>query len=286
MAAPPPSFRSLLILGRVSNLPTIWSNCLAAWLLNGGGMCLAFLLLLAGATFLYLGGMFLNDAFDAGPDQVYRPERPIPSGRIAARDVWWSGGLFLFFGWLLLFLLGGTVALLALALVGAIIVYNAVHKHTEFAPVFMATCRFLLYLVAGAATFHALRYSLLWHGVALAAYVVGLSLLARHENAPRRRVDFPSLFLAMPVVVALWLQPHRNLLSWLLLAGFVVWLIYCGRDFFGGRKPDVGRTVARLLAGIVLVDAVAVTPVSLGVAIAFLGLFGLALLLQRFVPAT
>ena len=28
--------RSLLILGRVSNLPTVWSNCFAGWWLGGG----------------------------------------------------------------------------------------------------------------------------------------------------------------------------------------------------------------------------------------------------------
>jgi hypothetical protein len=29
--------RTLLVLGRVSNLPTVWSNCLAGWWLGGGG---------------------------------------------------------------------------------------------------------------------------------------------------------------------------------------------------------------------------------------------------------
>ena len=28
---------ALLILGRVSNLPTVWWNCFAGWLLGGGG---------------------------------------------------------------------------------------------------------------------------------------------------------------------------------------------------------------------------------------------------------
>ena len=34
---PPSKLRTLLILGRVSNLPTVWSDCLAAWWLGGGG---------------------------------------------------------------------------------------------------------------------------------------------------------------------------------------------------------------------------------------------------------
>src|SRR5258707_12171009 len=80
--------RILLVLGRVSNLPTVWSNCLAAWLLGGGGAWSRFAVVCLGATLLYTGGMFLNDAVDEAFDRRFRPERPIVSGRISARTVW------------------------------------------------------------------------------------------------------------------------------------------------------------------------------------------------------
>ncbi len=83
-----PHWQTLLVLGRVSNLPTVWSNCLAGWLLGGGGHGLDFLILLLGASLLYVGGMFLNDAFDQEFDRVSRRERPIPSGQIDAAEVW------------------------------------------------------------------------------------------------------------------------------------------------------------------------------------------------------
>src|SRR6202021_3338880 len=83
-----PFFRPLLFLGRVSNLPTVWSNCLAGWWLAGGGNFKALPLLLAGTSFLYIGGMFLNDAFDVGFDRQRRAERPIPSGQISLAAVW------------------------------------------------------------------------------------------------------------------------------------------------------------------------------------------------------
>jgi 4-hydroxybenzoate polyprenyltransferase len=76
--------RVMLVLGRVSNLPTVWSNCLAGWVLAGGGIQNELLVFCAGATFLYLGGMFLNDAFDTDFDRRHRPERPIVSGQIGA----------------------------------------------------------------------------------------------------------------------------------------------------------------------------------------------------------
>src|SRR3954467_13369572 len=84
-------FRTLLILGRTSNLPTVWSNCLAGWLLAGGGNAHNLFPLLLGATLLYVGGMYLNDAFDAAFDAQYRRERPIPSGAISLSAVWWIG---------------------------------------------------------------------------------------------------------------------------------------------------------------------------------------------------
>ena len=87
------SLRTFLILARASNLPTVWSNCLAGWWLGLGYSTWdlherPLPLLLVGATMLYLGGMFLNDAFDANFDAQYRRERPIPCGAISERAVW------------------------------------------------------------------------------------------------------------------------------------------------------------------------------------------------------
>jgi hypothetical protein len=286
MSTTAPRLGTLLVLGRISNLPTVWSNCLAAWLLNGGGSWLVFLLLGSGATLLYVGGMFLNDAFDADFDRQFRSERPIPSGQITERDVWWFGGLLIFLGWLLLFLLGNTVALLGLLLVAAIILYDAVHKHTEVAPLLMALCRFLLYVVAGAATFQNVNQPVLGHGLALAAYIVGVSLLARNESRPGRITFLPLLFLVAPLVATVWINPGRNVLSWLAFAALLAWLFWCGRDFLNRGKFNIGRTVAGLLAGIVLVDCAAVPQLTIGLAVTFFGLFLLALLLQRNIPAT
>ena len=91
----PPRLRTLLVLGRVSNLPTVWSNCLAGWWLGGGGNFRKLPLLLLGVSALYTGGMYLNDAFDEDFDRLRRAERPIPSGKISAQ-----GSLALRLGWL------------------------------------------------------------------------------------------------------------------------------------------------------------------------------------------
>ena len=83
-----------LRLGRVSNLPTVWTNVLAGAVLAGratvgpgrAGRSLALAL-----SLFYVGGMYLNDAFDREIDARERPERPIPSGRIGAGEVFALG---------------------------------------------------------------------------------------------------------------------------------------------------------------------------------------------------
>src|ERR1022692_2616102 len=99
-------FRTLLVLGRVSNLPTVWSNCLAGWWLAGAGNGAKLPWLLLGMSALYLGGMYLNDAFDAEFDRQRRSTRPIPSGQITVAEVWRFGWAWLGLGILLLFAVG------------------------------------------------------------------------------------------------------------------------------------------------------------------------------------
>src|SRR5260370_21146896 len=77
-----------LRLGRVSNLPTVWTNVLAGVVLAGGRPEPRLLIFLWTAlSFFYVGGMFLNDAFDRRLDARERPERPIPSRQIGAPEV-------------------------------------------------------------------------------------------------------------------------------------------------------------------------------------------------------
>ena len=90
------SARDALVLGRVSNLPTVWANLLAAVALAGTaigtdlGVGVGLLLFLA-YTLFYVGGMYLNDAFDARIDAKERPERPIPAGRVTSGEVYLAG---------------------------------------------------------------------------------------------------------------------------------------------------------------------------------------------------
>jgi hypothetical protein len=283
---PRTSLRTLLVLGRASNVPTVWSNCLAGWLLGGGGDWARFALLCAGGTFLYVGGMYLNDAFDADFDAQHRRERPIPSGAISERAVWRWGLAWLGVGFLLLALLGFSTMLFALLLVSAIILYDAMHKAVVFSPVLMAFCRLLLYLAAASAAVKGVTGLAVWSAIALAFYIAGLSYLARKEATGLVIQRWPQLLLLVPVALALLINdgPHRR--DGLLLS--LILVLWCARSLRSVwlEPRNVPRAVSGLLAGIVLVDLLAVADAPTEYGIAFMVLFVLALIFQRFVPAT
>src|SRR5882672_10518488 len=83
-----PSLSTLLRLGRISNLPTVWTNVLAGSVLAAGRLPPdGIVLILAAMTAYYVGGMYLNDFFDRAIDARDRPGRPIAAGEIRASTV-------------------------------------------------------------------------------------------------------------------------------------------------------------------------------------------------------
>lgn len=281
------SLRTLLVLGRVSNLPTVWSNCLAGWWLGGGGPWLGLAHLCLGASCLYVAGMFLNDACDAAFDRQHRSERPIPSGAMTQSAVWKWGASLMATGALLLGPHSQQTSVLTLLLVLSILLYDFVHKMVAFSPILMALCRFFLLLVAASFGQLGVGGLAIWSALVLASYIVGLSYIARRESTAGLIQWWPMIPLAAPVVLALIVNggEHRtngHLLSLLLVA----WVAKSIHPLWTSDRPAVGRVVASLLAGICLVDLLAVADAPRSIAAMFVGFLGLSMLLQRHVPAT
>lgn len=284
-----PQFRTLLVLGRVSNLPTVWSNCLAGWWLGGGGNYWKLPFLFLGVSALYTGGMFLNDAFDADFDRQRRMERPIPSGKIPVQLVWRLGFGQLVAGIFLLVFCSQLAAGAGIFLALFILLYNFSHKFFTASPWLMGACRFWVYVIAGAAGAYGLNGWPIFSGLALALYVAGLSYVARRESSRAAIPHWPLLLLAAPVILAMVMNTgnYRLTAGWISLV-FVLWLVRCVWNIFFGGATNAGWIVTNLLAGIVLVDWLAVAPQIprfTGIVV-FLALFGLTKWLQKFVPAT
>jgi hypothetical protein len=287
--------KTLLELGRVSNLPTVWSNVLAGAVVAGSARPAALLAVgLAGSLF-YVGGMFLNDAFDADIDARERPERPIPSGRAARGEVfvWGFGQLLLGLALLELAALSGLSAsgqklLLPGVFTACLVVaYDRFHKGNPLSPVLMGACRAGLYLMAGAAAARTPNPALIESAVALLFYVVGLTHIARFETGSVVVRLFPAFFALMPALLGIQRLELAELAPLPLLAvlASIGWTAHSLRLARRGG-PNIGRAVVSLIAGISLVDAVFTAPGERLAPLVCWGCFGATLGLQRLVRGT
>jgi 4-hydroxybenzoate polyprenyltransferase len=309
--------RSLLVMMRVANLPTVWSNITAGWVL---GLCLIAFdvrdqsrllglifnlqlsLVLFGTSAVYAAGMILNDIFDWGWDKEHRPERPLASGQVSLATAKVIAAGLLGVGAVLIILGASpaarfTEAVLVLVLVGFVFIYNRWHKGVSWAPYVMGLCRFMLPVIGFVATGAAPAASatatliLLTHAASLWLLTVSITLLARHETRPTgltSNKDFLLLFVPIPLLVVL---PWNGLIL-VSAVGFWLWVLISNR-----RHPlplGVGGRVEDRLAAFPFIDAMAVglafgifSPLVTVVVHAFLlGCLVLILVGRRFVPVT
>lgn len=286
------TLKTHLLLGRVSNLPTVWTNVLAGAVLSmavPGLSNLALGALMLALSLFYVGGMYLNDAFDAEIDKAQGKARPIGQGLIGQGTVYALGIAFLAGGIALGFTTGSAAGLAGIALAGAIVLYDWLHKKTALAPVIMGACRFLTYVMAALAAGE-LPDAVLIAGAGLFAHVVGLTYAAKQEAYDRLERAWPLAVLAAPALVALWLtwNPYfLNVPAFVLLALYVAWTLWALRYLFRRRPGDVPRGVVALIAGIALYDAAIIAAMGASVLAVFAVLGFLATLaLQRLAPGT
>ena len=288
-----------LRLGRVSNLPTVWTNVLAGLTLAGAAAGLSaspaqIWALMISMTFFYLGGMYLNDAFDAEIDAAERPERPIPSGQVSARLIFHLG-----FGMLLLGVAGlawaGTQlpngtglapAIAGLALAVCITFYNWNHKNNPLGPLVMGACRMLIYVAAGLVLTTSLPNGLYFGAGVLLCYLIGLTFAAKQENLNQITNLWPLIFLGVPFAYAASML-NIDQTSLVILVIFLLWVLYALSFLVFPSRINVPRAVVSLLAGICLLDALLIAA-SGDTKLALFALIGfpLTLAFQRWIPGT
>lgn len=279
--------RAHLALARISNTPTVVSNVLAGAVLAGP---LAFdrrivFLVLAMALF-YTAGMYLNDIFDLRIDTRDRPERPLPSGRVQIRAAWILTITMLGMGLALLGMVSVASFVSGLILVALIAVYDSWHKGNPVGPLLMAGTRVLVYVTAFAGYSTAFSGEMVLWCVVMLAYVAGLTFVAKTESMPRVGRYWPLVAIVLPVGAALVVDA-TNRGIWLLAVLFVGWMVYSIRFAYRRTNRQVGGAIARLIAGISLVDAfVLVTHEAWWGAAVALSAFAATLFFQRYIRGT
>lgn len=259
------TFYVALQLGRVSNLPTVWTNTLAGIVLTGIVVSPALAAVLALAMSLaYTGGMYLNDAFDRDIDALERAERPIPAGKVAARDVFLAGFFMLSVTVLLVTSIGGRqsngLASLAgsTALAIAIVSYNVWHKGNPLSPVLMGLCRMLVYVSCALTLTSALPALLLLGAAVTFSYLIGLTYTAKQEKFSHVSTLWPLACLVAPVIFGL-VNAGSSVLTWTSTIAVCGWTLYCLQLVMRRNPGDIPKAVTGLIAGIALIDGLFIT---------------------------
>lgn len=239
-----------------------------------------------GSMLLYAGGTTLNDYFDAPKDAEERPERPIPSGRVARSSA-------LRFG---LGLLGVGVAvagaaagfwgaLVAGSLAGTILLYDGVLKGGSAGFLAMGSARGLNVLLGTTAAVGASPVGLpawaLVVPVVVSGYIAAVTYMAAEEasGAERRAVAVAGVGVVVAfaaVLIVLWSTAPTApgtliapVVGTALAGGFLAWT---GRALAGAyRNPApevVGPAVGTCVLALVVIDAAFASVAGLGLALA------------------
>lgn len=236
-------------------------------------------------SLFYVGGMWLNDAFDAEIDARERPGGPIPMGEIGRSKVFAVGFGMLGVAIALGFMLGTAAGFTGLVLASAIVLYDWIHKQTALSPLVMGACRFLSYALAALAV-GSLSCPVLAGAAGLFCYVVGLTYAARQEAYDRIERAWPLGIIAIPLVYAAW-QAVVGPMAIALFCGFGACVIWSLRLLFRRSDGDVSRAVVLLIAGVSLYDAVLIVSHGNAMVAGIAALcFAATLMLQRLAPGT
>jgi 4-hydroxybenzoate polyprenyltransferase len=219
-----------LLLARVSNLPTVWTNVIAGAALAGAVMDVRLAVGVAAAVSLwYSAGMWMNDACDASIDALQRSDRPIPNGDVSRREVWIGTGVLMLAGALIFWLTGanraawGWVALL----IAAIAYYNVRHKADPFGPAAMGLCRGLIYVISASALGQGGALPVWIGAIVLIIYVLSLTWVGK-TLGPRAGSVMPWLIAGISLVDAVLILTMAPMpgMWWTLaaVAGFFVTL--------------------------------------------------------------
>jgi len=177
------SLKPYLQLVRLPNLFTAAADSLAGYLLARGslGEPTLWLPLCGASVAIYAGGIALNDRVDYETDLRERPSRPLPSGRVSKGFAAGAAAVGLAAGPALAALASPRAMGVAAALAICVVLYNAVLKRTQLAPIVMGACRGLNLLLGLSL---ASDYGGSWAWVAacsLGLFVAGLTWISRSE---------------------------------------------------------------------------------------------------------
>ncbi|UBM58501.1 UbiA-like protein EboC [Marinilongibacter aquaticus] len=205
-------FAGVAIAGYFSNGPIYWEP--VAWL--------AF-----SSACLYAAGVVFNDVFDLELDAKERPERPLPSGKIAKSTAVLVGLILLLVAFVAAFAVHFQAGIIAFCVALAALFYDKTAKHHVFwGPLFMGVCRGLN-LLLGMSILSADSIPVLWPICFLPIlFIFAITLSAQGEvHGKNRQSLILALLLDLTVAAVLCLLAYFKLMDfWSMCPFLLLWL--------------------------------------------------------------
>lgn len=253
--------RGYLELLRPPNVVTAIADVLAGYAVAGRMNHRALLWLLAATSCLYAGGIVLNDFFDRHLDAVERPERPIPSGRVAAPRAAALGGTLLVAGVALAAQATWAALMVGAAIAALVVLYDARSKrHPIAGPLNMGLCRGLNLLLGVAAVPAAMSAG--WPiAVISVVYIAAVTTVSRGEvhggKTVTARLALISLSGVLIALTAIALGADEGRFVALVLVAVLGYRVLPPfRQVLADPRPPVIRQAVRAgVLSLVLVDA-------------------------------
>ena len=118
----------------------------------------------------------------------------------------------------------------------------------------MSLCRAQVYLTTALAVAPELSQLVWWGAGLLAAFIMGLSYVARQETLARLTNLWPLALLAAPFIYGLP-GALRSIGPAVIYMSFVAWVVYALWRLMRRTQKDIREGVSALIAGIALLDA-------------------------------
>lgn len=226
----------------------------------------AIVLLCISTSFLYGGGVVMNDVFDAELDKIERPERPIPSGLIRKSSATIFGVLLLVIGIVFAAVADLNqqrfpVSLIIAALIAIFAVtYDKWMKHHSFfGPLNMGVCRGLN-LLLGMSIYTPVVTHFWFLALVPVVYIFAITMISRGEVHGGKRTTLYIAALLYAIVVLAILAVSFNegtLLKSVPFVAFFVIMIFVPlqRAIKSPIGPNIGKAVKSGVISLIIMNA-------------------------------
>lgn len=202
---------SVLQIMRPANIVTAIADIIAGIAIAGfliseiwnQDLVIQIVLLIISTIGLYSGGIVFNDVFDFKQDQLNRPERVIPSGRLSLMEAKTLGTCLFIIGILSAFFVSFFSGLIALLIMFFALLYDKYAKHNKIlGPISMGVCRGLN-LILGMSINIYLFPEYFMIGLVPVIFISAITLTAQKETKGKNKLAIAiAMFLDFSIVIS------------------------------------------------------------------------------------